>query len=180
MKSYLEYINEAVTTKSSFMKLYDALKEAMPDADLSKVDKKITLIGMFGTMYLTGARGGLFKQRCGNDDNIVKTTLGLLAKLFDESQDFINDIYNGKTPRKSKYIKPSAKISKMMDKYFLWDTGVLQIPWGNFRNMTFQTIIDNLKAGKKFTEIVDMGDSEYENYIAWMTSIAYGKEVSRY
>lgn len=174
-------MNEAVTTKSSFMKFYDALKEVMPNADLSSIDKSIPLIGMFGTMYVTnGARGGLFKKRCGNDDNIVKVTLELLAKLFDESPEFINDIYNGRIPRKSKYIKPSANISKMLEKYFIWDTGVLQIPWGNYRKVTFQTIIDNLKAGKKFNQIIDLGDSEYENYVAWMTSIAYGKEVSRY
>ena len=167
MKTYLDYINEA--TIQGTQKLIDALKKKLPDADLSKVDTKITLDGMWGTLY--GGYKQLFEKRCANDKNLIQKTLEILAEMFGEQPKFMIDVYNGNIPRSSKNITLNAKVKTVFERYFRWDTGINYVTFGN--SYTLKDVVNDLKTTK--VSDLGLGDSEFENYLIWLVSVASGR-----
>ncbi len=177
MKTYKDYITESLITEAlkGNDKIYSLLKVRMPNSDLSKVDKNITLEGMFGTLFM--GYKGVFFERCGKNDDIVNTVLAMIGEMFGEDFYFMKDVYNGNIPT-SKHIKLKSRVKEMMQKYFSWDKGVKDLHTD--KNLTVKEFLDRkMKDGEDVGDIIGIFDTEFENYACWIASVAIGKEVTR-
>jgi len=173
-------LNENVKIKKT-TKIIDALKSRYPEdavnGTFDKVHTSLTIEGVFSSIWVLGD-SRIVLERCGNNKDTVNKLLELVAEAYDEDPTFFVDYYNGKYPKRSKHIKKTTKVVSALKRYFDWDGGIKRISQDIDPKLTLKDVwIMHLQHDS--INDLNIGDSEVENYVCWLTSIAMGVELYR-